>query len=448
MKMSAGKIASHGMAFAAALGIAWWFSAEHRGNEADDSGKDGVGENGRVSSNGKPDRTNRPGSGKNDPRVMRNDHGEKYTSAEFKAAWDAIAFREISLNDRTMLQEAVLRGWAEVDMEAALKALLSTNWDMEEGFAGVGNMLESFNDVFRERPLEVWDLIQSGRLGLGGELVKSKWAAAAASEHPMLVMSVFSNLSSGAQGNTLKQITAAVAKNPELREQFLEQLCKQPQTGQFSTWMSETIRSLGPSAPPDVIGKKLSEAKTEQERTRYIHEFGLALKKMDFPTMMSEWTKLPEDLRGRTSRSLLLHADPSSDIPSLAGEMMKIGEWKSLNEQAGKISEYGYKTGKVRELAEWTSGLPAVAQSQEIFVRAVEPFIVNKPSEARQWIESMASDDWRRDRALAEYSRHVLWRMNDKDLSTWAIDSISDPMVKRNVVMSRQAWAHQKGVDP
>ncbi len=407
--------------------------------------------NGPEGSGAVPDRPGRPGrpvSKKDKLRAERDDGKARFGSRDFKSAWDAIGFRDVSIRERAELQEEVLRKWAEVDLESAVKALLAGNWDPEAGYAGVDNLMASFDDVFRERPLEAWDLINSGKLGLGSILVKDRWAKSVAAEHPMLVMSHFNDLPNRTKGDALKAVTAAVVKNPELREEFLGKVCEQPQTEELSSWMSETIRKLGPSGTPAEMAEKLSSAKTDQERTRYVHEFGLSLKNSDFQSMLTEWEKLPPDIQGRASKSMLLHAEPTADIPSLVGMMMKIGEWSMVSEQVMKVSEYGYKNGKAAELAQWTSTLPDVPQAKRVFVQAVEPYIVNNPTAAKSWIEGLQAGDWRRDRALAEYSRHSLWRMNSREQSTWAIESISDPKMKREVISIRAAWAREKGVEP
>ncbi|HVJ46269.1 MAG TPA: hypothetical protein VM511_07785 [Luteolibacter sp.] len=436
------KLATHLAIFGLVVVIAISARRVQEGAAGADDGK-----HGSAVASGRPDRPGRSSSRKGGG-AERDEQKAKFSSRDFKSAWDAIAFRNVSMRERTQLQEEVLRQWAEVDLEAAVKALLAGNWDPEAGYAGVDNVMASFDQVFRDRPLEAWDLINSGKLGLGSILVKDRWAKAVAAEHPMLVMSHFNDLPSRSRGDTLKAITAAVVKNPELRDEFLTRFCEQPQNSQFSTWMSETIRTLGPSGTPAELGEKLSNAKTDQERTRYVHEFGVSLKGSDFGTMLAEWRKLPPEIQGRATNSMLFHADPTADVPKLVGLMVEIGEWKSINDQIMKVSEYGYKTGKAAELAQWTASLPDVPQANRVFVQAVEPYIVNNPVAAKSWIESLPANDWRRDKALAEYSRHVLWRMSDRDLSTWAINSISDPQMKKQVVSVRAAWARERGVDP
>lgn len=443
MKLPWSKVATHAAVFG--LMILLGISA-HR--ISDGSGEASGKADGAGSIPERPDRPGRRISQKESARGSRDDGKEKFNSRDFKAAWDAIAFRDVTMSERVQLQEEVLRQWAEVDMEAALKAALAGNWDSEAGFAGVDNLLTSFEKVFQERPLEAWDLIRSGKLGLGATLVKDRWAKSVAAEHPMLVMSQFDDLPKRTRGEALKAITAAVVKNPELREEFLNKVCEQPQTEQLSTWMSETIRKLGASGTPVEMAEKLSSAKTDQEKTRYVHELGISLKSADFQTMLAAWEKLPPEIQGRASKAILFHADPSADIPSLVGMMMRIGEWSMVNEQVMKISEHGYKTGKAAELAQWTATLPNDRKASQVFVQAVEPYIVNNPVAARSWIEGLPAGDWRRDRALAEFSRHSLWRMNSREQSDWAIESISDPAMKQNVINIRAAWAREKGVDP
>lgn len=448
MKIPVRTLFTHLATFGLALGAAAWFSASR--NDAGISGKETAGGAATASpvDPRPPDRPGRPATRKRDAAASRNVADPSLASKDYRAAWEAIAFRDVTIQERVDLQRELLRQWAEVDLEAALKAALSCAWDGDGGMGGIDQLLDSFEDAFAARPLEAWDLLLSGRPGLGTSIIKARWAAVVARREPMLVLSHLNDLPARSHGSTLKTITAAVAGNPELRDEFFDRCCTLPQTRQFSTWMSEIVRTLGPSGTPSEIGRKLAEATTDQQRTRYIHEFGISLKSADPSTIVAEWNQLPAGLRGRASNSLYLHADPTSDIPALTGLLIQANEWKSLAEQSGKISEHGYKTGKVEPLANWTATLPDRPESRLLLSRSLEPFIVNHPTDAKQWIDRLPGGDWRRDEALAEFSRHSLWRMNDRDNSTWAIDHISNPQIRESVINVRAAWARQKGVDP
>ena len=65
--------------------------------------------------------------------------------------------------------------------------------------------------------------------------------------------------------------------------------------------------------------------------------------------------------------------------------------------------------------------------------------------EARDWILTIPEGDWRRERALAEYSQNALWAKNDPAGSQWAIDQIKDPRMKGTVINWRKEWTERTG---
>lgn len=435
-------VASFALAFALAALIGGSLGA---GSKQAATTRDSTASSSAISRPDRPDRPGRPAATK---RGERDAAEPGLRSKDYKAAWDAIGFRNVTVQERSQLQRMVLAEWAETDLEGAMKAALASTWDGERGEGTVENLLWSFNAAFGKRPLEAWDIIQSGRLGLGASLLENQWVSSTVHKDPMLVMSVFEDLPARSKGNTLSNIASMAKNDPAMRAEFLAKLGKLPQTEQYSSWVGEVVKVLGPTGTPAEIALKLSEATTDQQKTLFIHEFGASLRDADAASMKAEWSKLPADLQARAARSLLHHADASKNIPQIMDLFVETADWKSLGEQASKLKDYARQSGNPAEVAAWAMKLPERPETTQLFHRAIEPYIQSDPAGARSWIESMPAQDWRRDRALAEYSQQQLWKIRNEQESRWALDQISNPTLKAEATKWRADWARQTGSKP
>ena len=77
---------------------------------------------------------------------------------------------------------------------------------------------------------------------------------------------------------------------------------------------------------------------------------------------------------------------------------------------------------------------------------AITGYIDRYPAEARDWIMSIPEGDWRRERALMEYSQNALWYKKNEEGAAWAIDRITDPKIKGTAINWRIEWAQRNGV--
>lgn len=110
----------------------------------------------------------------------------------------------------------------------------------------------------------------------------------------------------------------------------------------------------------------------------------------------------------------------------------------------GLVAEYVKKVEPIA-ISEWGLGLPERPETVDIYRRAITGYINQNPIEARDWIMSMQLGDWRRERALMEYSQNSLWYKNNPDASQWAIDQITDPKVKGTAISWREEWKQRTG---
>jgi len=95
---------------------------------------------------------------------------------------------------------------------------------------------------------------------------------------------------------------------------------------------------------------------------------------------------------------------------------------------------------------EWGLTLPDRPETQEVYRRAITGYIDRYPVEARDWIMSIPEGDWRRERALMEYSQNALWYKKNQEGAAWAIERITDPKIKGTAMSWRTEWAQRNGV--
>lgn len=365
---------------------------------------------------------------------------KKLSARDFKKAWDAIADQSMSTAERYQLQMMLLRQWAEVDLEGALEAAFDTSWDNEGGMGGIRQLLGVFSEQFAKRPTESWDLITSGKFGLGAAIAKSVWAESVVKENPLLVVNSFSQIPYHTRAGIFKKILDSVQKDPSKIGQFYDKLAELPQNEQYLNFIRDAVIQLGARGTTEELRSKFLGATSEAQRTILIHEYGKALGTSDLATIQAELSQLPEADRGRMLRSINIHAPVGEHTPKLVEMILEAGEYaKSYQAITAKLREYAKEPEKQISLANWAMTLPQSEDASKVVHRAVEPYLMADPKAARGWLESLPSS-WGKDRALAEYSQHSVWRRNDSDTSWWAINQISDPQVKATATHWRSSW--------
>jgi hypothetical protein len=371
---------------------------------------------------------------------LRKEMISKLRAGDFRKAWNAIAEQELSTMERYQLQRELLRQWAEVDLSGALEAAFDTSWDRDGGTAGIRELLGVFKEQFAKRPTEAWDLITSGRFGLGAAIGKTVWAEAVVKDNPLLVVNSFSKIPYHTRNNVFKQILEAIEKDPSKIGQFYDKLAELPQNDQYRGFIQQAVTALGARGSADELRSKFLSATSDAQRTLLVHEFGKALGVSDPNTILGELSKLPEADRGRMLRSSFIHSPVGENTPKMIEMVLAAGEFKEvMGTVNSKIREYATEPEKQVALANWALNLPQSEDAAKVVHRAVEPYLMADPQGARTWLESLPSS-WAKDRALAEYSQHSVWRRGDSDTSWWAIEQISDPALKATVRNWRSTW--------
>jgi hypothetical protein len=391
------------------------------------------------------------GSGEGQTRGKSAKPGERVEaplrSKDFREAWKAIARRDLTAKERMIMQKKLLQEWAKVDLEGAMSAALEGNWDYDEG--GVNSMVPAFRDAFIKNPMEAWEVIQSGRLGLGSPLFRWQWVNAVSAENPLLVLSCFGDFSANLQKSALGPILDRHSKDPAVRDAILKLLRERPADEQTKVLAMEFYKQVVPDDAPGELVAIFNAAGTEQEKIIALQALAASLRGQDIETIKAHFGSIPVENRGDIVRQLLASSgkENTTELLNLA---IASGDWSIFRDPMvagveGLVAEHARRRNPIA-IAEWGLGLPDRPETQEVYRRAITGYIDRYPEEARGWIMSMPQGDWRRERALMEYSQNALWYKKNQEGADWAINQISDPKIKGTAMSWRVEWAQRNGV--
>lgn len=369
-------------------------------------------------------------------------------SKDFRDAWDAIARRtDLTTRERAAMQRKLLEQWAMIDLQSAMTAALEGNWDGDDG--GVNSLVPAFRAAFLKNPMEAWSIIQSGDLGLGSALFRWQWVTAVSSENPLLVLSCFDDFSDNLKKAALWPLLERRLSDPAVTEAILRMLRDRPADALTKTLAAEFYKQVKPDGTPAELAAKIATAATEQEKIIALQAFTASLKGQESGLVGSLIGNLPPEFRGDIVRQLLAASgnEKPTDLLDLA---IASGNWDILKDPMvagveGKVAEYARRRDPIA-IAEWGLSLPDRPETQEVYRRAITGYIDRYPVEARDWIMSIPEGDWRRERALMEYSQNALWYKKNQEGAAWAIERITDPKMKGTAINWRIEWAQRNGV--
>jgi len=444
MKPSHRKILTHLVCAVAGIGMAGAIrSAVMTANE---DGLKGEGASGRASDHS--DDGSGAASQSGSARQRESRAVVPLRSKDFRDAWNAIANRkDLTARERAAMQRKLLKEWSMVDLQSAMAAVLEGNWDADDG--GVNSLLPAFREAFLKNPMEAWGIIQSGKLGMGSSLFRWQWVTAVSTENPLLVLSCFGDFSDNLQKAALWPILERHSKDPKVTEAILKMLRDRPADAQTKTLAAEFFKQVPPSGTPEELAGKLATAGSEQEKIIALQAFAASLKGQDPELIKNLIGNVPPESRGDIVRQLLA-ASGNGEPTALLNLAIASGNWDILKDPMvagveGKVAEYARRNDPI-SIAEWGLSLPDRPETQDIYRRAITGYIDRYPAEARDWIMSIPEGDWRRERALMEYSQNALWYKRNQEGAAWAIDRISDPKLKGTAMNWRIEWAQRNGV--
>jgi len=369
-------------------------------------------------------------------------------SKDFRDAWDVIALRKgLTTRERAAMQRKILEQWAMVDLQSAMEAALAGNWDGDDG--GVNSLIPAFREAFVKNPMEAWRIIQSDSLGLGSSLFRWQWVTAVSSENPMLVLSCFDDFSDNLKKAALWPLLERRSTDPAVTEAILRMLRERPADALTKTLAAEFYKQVTPAGTPEELAGKINTAATEQEKIIALQAFTASLKGVDPGLIKNLIGNLPPESRGDIVRQLLA-ASGNEKPTALLDLAIASGNWELLRDPMvagveGKVAEYARRRDPI-SIVEWGLTLPDRPETQEVYRRAITGYIDRYPVEARDWIMSIPEGDWRRERALMEYSQNALWYKKNQEGAAWAIERITDPKIKGTAMSWRTEWAQRNGV--
>lgn len=380
-----------------------------------------------------------------DPGTVR-----RLEPARYREAWRALALEKLSPAERYSAQVELLKLWAEVDLEGAIRAILAEPWDEFTPYRGHTIELllaEGLQQAISDRPQEVWGWIQNKKFGiLGSSLVRDAWCAAIGKENPELFVTYIPELHGRALTNAIEAMTgnegdavqSARLWNSLGRSGVADQLDKESATalaGHFGLGMRS----------PEL--KKMLEASTGAMRELAARSLAIALVWPDSQAdLTTELENAPADLQGAMAAEFLSRSFGREDVTRLALQtLIEREDWEWLDaDVAGSSVRQLADTVPAPDLAEWVYSLPQRSETVEMFHRGVEPFIQQEREAAWEWMSSLEAGMWR-DRAFAEYSQQALHRWGDAEASRVALDQIEDAEFRATAEGWRQDWARQNG---
>ena len=441
MKVSPGRILTHALCLAAGIGIA--VSLGRSGVKEDfvelaSVASQAAGQ--AVSAQQEVKKSSAEGTGRK-PALM----GIK--SGEFREAWNAIASRNLTIPERLEMQIAVLREWAKVDMEGAMRAALANAWDGDVKKGGVSPLMAAFDEAFRARPLDAWDLLQSGKLGLGTELFRQQWIKSASETEPAFVFSVAAQIPYDLRMSAIQSAMRSAARSPELKDEMLRKLADLPENGSSDNYIAIAFNALPANeGNAAAIRERFNAATNERAKTILLHEYLSTMREAGGDAILSEWSRMTPEMQKRAAVGFYNGAQGTRNAPAVLDMLMKTDQWDRIHSAGQRLEQYGRETRDPQALAEWGMNLPERPEAADLFRKSIEPLINRSNAEARQWIESLPSGDWRSERALYAYTQNALYARNNTELYQWAVDRITDPDLKASATRSYDSWAQRRGL--
>jgi hypothetical protein len=373
-------------------------------------------------------------------------------SEDYRRAWAAVASKELSLLDRRSLQAGLLERWAEVDLESALQAAMAEAWDndyspnmSELGTAG-HPLVSAFAKAFAERPLDAWELINSGKFGVGAHILRERWVTSVAAKDGVLLVSMLAEVPASMREFAINRAMEEAKTRPEVLQTILAKLLALPPGEESESWLKMAASNLPDGGDPVALREQWLNSQEGPSTTLALMSWGASLRRADAATLLMEWKGIPEARRGEAAKAMLSPMNYESKALTTAIDLaMQAGEWDFLAAKAPEqLRQNAHHTDPVA-LAEWAMNLPERPETVELFHRAVDRYIGDDLPRAKGWLEEMEPGDWQRERGLAEYSQQALRRHQDPEASRWALDQITDPALKQAAEGWRQDWERETG---
>ncbi|WP_265593999.1 hypothetical protein [Haloferula sp. BvORR071] len=318
-----------------------------------------------------------------------------------------------------------------MDLAAALDAVMAEAWDDDLKGTNEHPLLGAFQKAFWKDPLGAWKLIQSGRYDPGAQIILREWINSVAYSDPVLVVSMLGEMPRGLLREAVSSALVGAGQKPGSLDQIVEKLTSLPPSQENFQWLMMACNAMPTGGDSNALREKWTAMSSGREKIAAQFAWAASLREADRATMEAQWSALPENARQQALNSLFaqLYPDSPALIPALDLAMEK-GEWGVVATLgAGKLDEYEMDP---KEKAEWAMKLPERSETQRIFDGAVAGLLRDDPEAAKEWISGMDSDDWRKKRALLQFSRLALDSHHSMENFRWAYGQITDPATKKS----------------
>ena len=338
---------------------------------------------------------------------------ENFSAQDFERAFARLAEGEFTAAERQKVRLRLFTEWAQVDLRAAMTAILGEPWsEVGEGpFLG-----KAFGEAFRENPEMSWEILQSGEFGTSASRFRKEWYEIVAREHPEFLVGRLPELSWRDREILLRSLVVG-----GVPEGALEALLKMPSelVPVERIFQVSPLPSMAQSAQ---VVLNLTDFKSRESQLALMN-YGANLKEemsklpadapevLDFPEKVA---RLPSEVQGEFLYGMLHDFNTDSRPGRRAGldkttyllDQLVAGEhWEYL----GKPENLGQFRGGTEDMtdvdrAAWATELPVREETRRIFQAGVNDYIGNNLDLAWDWIQEFPADHWRSE-ALAIYER-------------------------------------------
>lgn len=380
--------------------------------------------------------------------------GTPLERSRFRAAWNALPDQDLTKSERLDTQRRMLAEWARIDLAAAMDAALTVPWDNSSTMTGPVASL--FSNVFQEDAERSWNLINSGRYGLGAAFYRNVWINNVSQSDPLLVVECMPEGSWRDRNRMIAQLHTFNAKDPQMLARIGDALRAQPD----DIVTAAHLQKLVPQPSLEEIQEQAAKMEDFSSRdgqvltSQLIKAQSERLKAQSDPAAVAAavtevMATLPHQGQGEFIYQVL--------SKSLAAEKSKTGGRQALAVVdllvAGEHWDYlddPYTQRKVSraigvppvERAGWAVTLPDREETLTLFHQSVKEYVSQKPDEAWQWIEALPKGTWR-DHAFGEFSLRATGKRKDYEGSRRAIDQIADPEYRAYIEQRRPDWAKE-----
>lgn len=420
------RLLTHGAALAAGICLAWGVAAWWHGGPAE--------RDVHTERKAPPRRAAAPDRGAS--AGARHAGSGKVSTNDYRAAWDAIAHRSVTLEERQNLQRVVLERWARTDLRGAMLAALEDNRGASTYpvfMFGSGDSRHALRDAFARDPERVWAILQEPEFRFGREILVLRFSEALAADMPTLEIM----LPRLPQPERIRVVEALMGRSlggrAVPRADVMRLLSSLPDAMQARELVRMFAGTQGEPEPPETLLRRMTEATTPAERMVAEEEYLTAMKDGPRGSLMERWHALPPDARDRAVDAVVSSARSNGMLPEIIGMVRESGRLELLQHVSVTTALEGWarswQTDDATAGLAWALSLPAGPEMDAVFSQTITGYAGPNLEELREWIGTVPPG-WHRDRALAVYA--ATWKLEEEDRA-WARKQIADPEVRKRL---------------